>query len=115
MISGDGSIFNLGRQRCLDEYVLGSRQIGSRIFAETELQAMLFLTSFELIAQMIPSLGIVQLESLNAEALIVSSNGSEHPNRSTDDQTWNRCAARRASFMPANLAKALLPRSTGIG
>jgi len=74
---------------------------------------MLFLTSFELIAQMIPSLGIVQLESLNAEALIVSSNGSEHPNRATDDQTWNRCAARCASFMPANRAKALLQRIIG--
>jgi hypothetical protein len=103
----------LGRQRCLDEHVLGSRQIGSRIFAETELQAMLFLTSCELIAQMIPSLGIVQLECLNAEALIVSSNGSEHPNRATDDQTWNRCAARCASFMPANRAKALLQRIIG--
>src|SRR5260370_25303056 len=86
----------LGRQRCLDEYVLGSRQIGSRIFAETELQAMLFLTSFELIAQMIPSLGIVQLESLNAEALIESSNRSEHPNRATDHPTWNPSPARYA-------------------
>src|SRR5258708_20784209 len=95
----------LGRQRGLDEYVLGSRQIGSRIFAETELQAMLFLTSFELIAQMIPSLGIVQLESLNAEALIGSSNASEHPNRATDDQTRNAYAARSASFMPAHRAQ----------
>jgi hypothetical protein len=91
----------LGRQSCLDEQILGGSQIGSGVFAKTELQPMLFLPGFELISQVIPSLGIVQLESLDTQTLRVGSNSSEHPNGPTHDQTWNHGAACCASFMPA--------------
>jgi hypothetical protein len=74
---------------------------------------MLFVSSGELIAQVMPSLGIVQLESLNTQTLRVGNNSREHPNGATHDQTRNRCAARCASFMPANRAKALLQRIIG--
>ena len=97
----------LGRQSGLDEDILGGSQVGKGIFAKAELQPMLFLSNLELIAQMIPSLGIVQLESLDTQTLRVGSNSSKHPNGPTHDQTWNRCAACCASFMPANRAKAL--------
>src|SRR6266480_891301 len=92
----------LGRQSCLDEEILGGRQIGLRIFAKAELQPMLFLSGFELIPQMIPSLRILQLECLDTKTLRVGSNSSKHPNGPTHDQTRNRGAACSASFMPAN-------------
>lgn len=76
---------------------------------------MLFVSSGELIAQVMPSLGIVQLESLDTQTLRVGSNSREHPNGPTHDQTWNRCAASCASFMPANRAKALFQSIIGRG
>lgn len=76
---------------------------------------MLFLPGFELIPQVMPSLGIVQLESLDTQTLLVGSNSSEYPNGPTHDQTWNRGAACCASFMPANRAKALFQSIIGRG
>src|SRR5438034_3112902 len=47
----------LGRQSCLEEDILGSSQVGKGIFTKAELQLMLFVSSGELIAQVMPSLG----------------------------------------------------------
>jgi hypothetical protein len=93
---------NLGRQSCLDEEILGGRQIGLGIFAKAELQPTLFVSGFEVIPQMMPSLRILQLESLDTPTLRMRSNSSEHPNGPTHNQTRNRGAASCASFMPAN-------------
>src|SRR2546430_5271429 len=105
----------LGRQSCLDEDILGGSQIGLWIFAKAELQPMLFVSSFEVIPQVIPSLRIVQLESLNTQTLRVGSNSSKHLNRPTHDQTRNRCATSCTSFMPTNRAKALFQSIIGRG
>src|SRR6266480_4335288 len=91
----------LGWQSRLDEDILGGSEIGLRIFAKAELQPMLFVSSFKVIPQVIPSWCIVQLESLNTQTLRVGSHSSKHPNRPAHDQTRNRGAACSTSFMPA--------------
>src|SRR5438046_1376343 len=58
---------SLGWQSRLDEDILGGSEIGLRIFAKAELQPMLFVSSFKVIPQVIPSWCIVQLESLNTQ------------------------------------------------
>jgi hypothetical protein len=107
VIQAAKSSFFLGRQSRLDEDILGGSQIGLRIFAKAKLQPMLFVSGFELIPQMIPSLCIMQLESLDTKTLRVGNNSSKYPNGPAHDQTRNRGAACSASFMPANGAKAL--------
>src|SRR6266550_146761 len=82
----------LGWQSRLDEDILGGSEIGLRIFAKAELQPMLFVSSFKVIPQVIPSWCIVQLESLNTQTLRVGSHSSKHPNRPAHDQTRNRGA-----------------------